>query len=822
MWWLVACADSQFLWEGWRATPKTESTATFDDHEYRFVTTPEIWADAQLDCQSTGHHLLDLADEAELLWVWALADVAEPADAWWHGCNDQGVEGTFVWDGGSSSTFTQWRTGEPNDFGSAEDCATLADNGGGAWNDKDCSQLHPYVCESGCEKSYWYADIDADGYGDPATAERACVGDTGTVENGADCDDGDADVNPEGFEVCGGSDEDCDGLVDDADDSVDPSELSTFFVDADGDGYGSATGGVQRCASGEGYAENDLDCDDTRADRHPGATETADGIDNDCDGTGDSDGDGYETSLDCDDADASVSPAAVEACDAIDQDCDGILDNDAVCPGAIDHFDDHAYVFVSTNASWETAQLACATFGYHLLDLRDATETAWVWAAAESVNPTSPWWQGYNDRTIEGTFIWDGGSLSSFANWRSGEPNDFAGAEDCATLADDGGGAWNDKDCALEYPYICEAGCEKSAWYTDSDGDGYGASATELLACEAPIDSVALGDDCDDANAAVFPGAAEACDDFDTDEDCNGTADDADETFDPAEKPFWYPDHDGDGVGTDALSVQACEQPEGFVAKGGDCDDDDPAKYPGAPQEIDGYDADCDGVVEAFDSDGDGLLDTTESTLGTDPHLADSDGDTLSDGSETPNPEAAPDTDGDSLIDPLDDDDDGDGLPTESELASPGESRDTDGDQAADHLDENSDNDGLTDAEEGTRDTDSDGIPDRIDVDDDGDGRDSILEGLDDPDDDGVPNALDRDSDGDGCADADEPDDAWLVPDGCEEETGVLREDTSEAPTDTGTSTEPECGCGTPGSAAGWLLLPVLMAGVRTRSRRTG
>ena len=88
------------------------------------------------------------------------------------------------------------------------------------------------------------------------------------------CDDTDADISPDGIEVCDASDtdEDCDGLSDDA------SALgqSTWYLDYDGDGFGDASQPYDGCDAPSGYVTNDNDCDDTDPDTWPGATEVVD------------------------------------------------------------------------------------------------------------------------------------------------------------------------------------------------------------------------------------------------------------------------------------------------------------------------------------------------------------------------------------------------------------------------------------------------------------------------------------------------------------------------------------------------------------------
>ncbi|MEN0068018.1 MAG: putative metal-binding motif-containing protein, partial [Myxococcota bacterium] len=113
----------------------------------------------------------------------------------------------------------------------------------------------------------------------------------------------------------------------------------------------------------------------------------------------------------------------------------------------------------------------------------------------------------------------------------------------------------------------------------------------------APVDEdddgFAVDDDCDDTNAAIFPGADEVCDAIDN--DCDGDVDVED--ADLVDGVAFFPDVDGDGFGDDAASVVACEPADGFITEGGDCDDNNADLNPGAIELCDGLDNDCDAAT---------------------------------------------------------------------------------------------------------------------------------------------------------------------------------------------------------------------------------
>ncbi len=129
------------------------------------------------------------------------------------------------------------------------------------------------------DATVWYADLDADGHPGDVSTTIACAAPLGHGADATDCDDHDYDIHPDADEVCDGIDNDCDGTTDE-DDATD---ASTWYADSDSDGYGDSASATEGCSAPDGYVADATDCDDAESTIHPGAPETCDGTDNDCD-----------------------------------------------------------------------------------------------------------------------------------------------------------------------------------------------------------------------------------------------------------------------------------------------------------------------------------------------------------------------------------------------------------------------------------------------------------------------------------------------------------------------------------------------------------
>ena len=370
----------------------------------------------------------------------------------------------------------------------------------------------------------FYRDADGDGHGDATVWTIACDAPSGYVATADDCDDTNAAVHPTAIEICDGIDDDCDGGID-----VGVADGVVRFLDADGDGFGDDARSSTGCGIPTGFVAVGGDCDDQAAAVHPDAPETCNEEDDDCDGLVDVADDGLidgETWFGDSDGDHYGDPAApVLACShpagtvEHDQDCDDSTDAahpglDEVCDGIDNDCDALA----------------------DDLDPESAVDVMPFYADSDGDSLGNP------DKTWLGCVAPKG--------W-------VADDTDC----DDGDGT-------VGGPID---------WFSDADGDGYGAG-TARTGCTSPAGAyVTNPDDCDPADPDVFPGAAEVCDRADN--NCDELVDEDDPLV---ELITFYADDDLDGYGDDTDTVDACPPPSGYIFRGGDCDDTDATVQPRA------------------------------------------------------------------------------------------------------------------------------------------------------------------------------------------------------------------------------------------------
>lgn len=143
----------------WEASDVAEETQVegYTGHLYEFYTLPEsewesgpiTWQQAERRCEWKGGHLAVIESSTENFLLYSAMKAKGYENAYF-GYSDKSSEGNWKWVNGTSTAYTNWHSGEPNNQDGIEHYAMFYENfQDGTWNDADgiidagCA----YICE---------------------------------------------------------------------------------------------------------------------------------------------------------------------------------------------------------------------------------------------------------------------------------------------------------------------------------------------------------------------------------------------------------------------------------------------------------------------------------------------------------------------------------------------------------------------------------------------------------------------------------------------------------------------------------------------------
>jgi subtilase family serine protease len=325
--------------------------------------------------------------------------------------------------------------------------------------------------------------------------------------------------------------------------TINTSELTTYYPDEDGDGYGDPASSINTLCPTVAFPVTDnTDCRDDIPAINPGASEACNNIDDDCDLNID-EGLPTTTYYQDNDHDGKGNPAvSIVSCSqpvgyvANNTDCDDNSTTACPKPSGMITTD---ITDMSATVSWNN--LTCAT--RYRLEYRRKTPPVSAWTV---VYPTTP---AFNISGLAGPNI--------LYQWR------------VATICSPNGTA-----AESGYAAPVQSFYTRYRVYPDEDLDGFGNDFGEAVFVSTFPQSGFSNNqtDCDDTRATAYPGAPELC---------NGLDDDCDLIVD--EGANWYQDADGDGLGNAAVFQNSCLQPPGYVSNQVDCNDNSTVAVCSAP-----------------------------------------------------------------------------------------------------------------------------------------------------------------------------------------------------------------------------------------------
>ncbi|XP_051912966.1 galactose-specific lectin nattectin-like isoform X4 [Hippocampus zosterae] len=125
------------------------------------------------------------------------------------------------------------------------------------------------------------------------------------------------------------------------------------------------------------------------------------------------------------------------------------------CPKGWVRLENRCFYVVDQHRAFEDAERACQALGGNLASILNAREQVVVRALIDMrIGVHEVAWIGYNDRNIEGTFVWTDNSPSGFDAFNGPDPNNVD--QDCVqTNAGTNSLFWEDEACATTVPFVC-------------------------------------------------------------------------------------------------------------------------------------------------------------------------------------------------------------------------------------------------------------------------------------------------------------------------------------------------------------------------------
>ena len=100
------------------------------------------YLDAKAKCESESAYLASPRSDDENAFIASLI----PNENILIGVNDIDEEGTFVTTDGRAVSYTNWKTNQPDNYGSGEDVVVILGNPNGFWGDGSLTHQSKFVC----------------------------------------------------------------------------------------------------------------------------------------------------------------------------------------------------------------------------------------------------------------------------------------------------------------------------------------------------------------------------------------------------------------------------------------------------------------------------------------------------------------------------------------------------------------------------------------------------------------------------------------------------------------------------------------------------